>query len=102
MPEDPKVNLQVLYWENQNKLVQSQNPDTIMKITKNGINIYNLLPYDIQILNGSRQNTTVTIVDQLSLAPTIIDAFTAGPPDITKFPPTKSFCLLYTSDAADE
>lgn len=91
VPEDPKVNLQVLYWENQNKLVQSQNPDTIMKITKNGLNIYNLLPYDIQILNGSRQNTMVTIMDQLSLAPTIIDAFTAGPPDITKFPPTKSF-----------
>ena len=85
------MNLQVLYWENQTKLVMSQDPDTILFVTRTGINIYNLLPYDVQILNQFRQNTTATVIDNLSLAPTIINAFIAGPPDVTKFPPVKSF-----------
>ena len=91
VPGDLKVNLQLLYWEDQTKLKMSQNPDTILSITRVGTNIYNMLPYDVQILNRFRQNTTAIIVEELTYAPTIINVFTAGPPDITKFPPTKSY-----------
>ena len=91
VPSDSKVNLQLVYWEDQSHLKMCQNPDTILSVTRGGTNIYNLLPYDIQIVNKFRQNTTTTIVDNLSLAPTMIDVFIAGPPDVEQFPPTKQY-----------
>lgn len=88
---DTKVNLQIVYWEKENQLVKSQDPDTIISVTKVGTNIYNLLPYDIQLINSFRQNTTVKLVEELSLAPSIIDVFMAGQPDVSKYPPTKNY-----------
>ena len=96
VPGDSKVNLQLVYWEDQNHLKMCQNPDTILSVTRGGTNIYNLLPYDVQIMNVFRQNTTTVIVDDLSLAPTMIDVFIAGPPNVERFPPTKEYAEFQT------
>ena len=72
-------NLQVMYWDTQNHVVRSQCPDTVMAVMRDGINIYPLLSYDLQIANAFRQNATIQVVESAVITPTLKDLFITGP-----------------------
>ena len=88
---EPRCNVQILYWETESKVVRTQDPDIIKEILRDGLNLYPLLSLDIQLINAIRCNTTVTITEELHLFPSLDLVYAAGAPDTLKNPIPKNF-----------
>ena len=80
-----------MYWEDEFKVVQTQDPDTIREIIRDGVNIYPLLSLDIQLINCFRRNTMCTILEKLHFYPSMSTIYAAGAPDPSECPVPTNF-----------
>ena len=90
-PGEPRCNVQLLYWEDENNIIRTQDPDTVEEIIRDGLNIYPLLSLDIQIINACRRDTTVTITEKMHFFPKLDDIYAAGASDMLKCPIPKQY-----------
>ena len=67
-----------MYWETEDRAVRTQDPGTIREVLRYGLNIYPLISLDVQIINATRQNATVTLVEKMNIYPEFEDVAKAG------------------------
>ena len=75
-----------MYWEDENKVIRTQDPDTIEEVIRDGLNIYPMLSLDIQIINSVRRDTTVTITEKMHFYPKMSDVYATGATNLLKCP----------------